>query len=45
VSAAKLAYCPSIDQLLTIKYRVEFERMNLGDTDMDNIGASLLFGF
>jgi hypothetical protein len=29
----------------TIKYRVEFERMNLGDTDMDNIGASLLFGF
>jgi hypothetical protein len=46
VSAAKLAYCPSIDQLLfKIKYRVEFERMNLGDTDMDNIGASLLFGF
>jgi hypothetical protein len=29
----------------TIKYCVEFERMNLGDTDMDNIGASLLFGF
>ncbi|CAC9635811.1 porin family protein [bacterium endosymbiont of Bathymodiolus sp. 5 South] len=29
----------------TIKYRVEFERMNLGNTDMDNIGASLLFGF
>jgi hypothetical protein len=90
VSAAKLAYCPSIDQLLfkripinafqvfflyaskepgagesnsasgnhefygvgldgkineTIKYRVEPERMNIGSIDMDNIGASLLFGF
>ena len=29
----------------TIKYRVELERMNIGSIDMDNIGASLLFGF
>ncbi|CAC9456930.1 hypothetical protein BSPLISOX_2356 [uncultured Gammaproteobacteria bacterium] len=29
----------------TIKYRVEPERMNIGSIDMDNIGASLLFGF
>jgi hypothetical protein len=30
----------------TIKYRVEFERMNVGEgDDMDNIGAGLLFGF
>ena len=29
----------------TIKYRVELERMNIGGVDMDNIGASLLFGF
>jgi outer membrane protein W len=29
----------------TIKYRVEFERVKTGDFDIDNIGASLLFGF
>jgi hypothetical protein len=30
----------------TIKYRVEFERMSLGDGDnMNNIGVGLLFGF
>ncbi len=30
----------------TIKYRVEYERMNVGEgSDVNNIGVSLLFGF